>query len=72
MTLGQNGVLRYGNFSDFLEYFLDRMANLSPIDFKNCLYIKVNVNVGQTNLKSISNNLTKIAINWHRIGQMPF
>ena len=26
---------------------------------------------GKTNLKSLSNNLAKIAINWHKIGQMP-
>ena len=44
MTLGQNGVLRYG---DFLEFFGDRMANLGLIDFKLGLFIKVNVNTGQ-------------------------
>ena len=43
--------------------FVDRMANLSLIDFKIGLYIKINVNVGQTNLKSISKNLAKMAIN---------
>ena len=53
MTLGQNGVLRYGHFSDFWSIFLDRMANLGLIDFKICLYIKVYVNNGQ-NLKFIS------------------
>ena len=47
MTLDQNGVLRYGHFSDFWSYFGDRMANLGLIDFKLGLYIK-------TNLKSIS------------------
>ena len=26
---------------------------------------------GKTNLKSISNKLAKMAINWHKIGQMP-
>ena len=47
MTLGQNGVLRYGHFGEFLEFFLlDRMANLGLIDFKLGLYTKVNVNVG--------------------------
>ena len=43
------------------------MANLGLIDFKICLYIKVNVNnaiMGKTNLKSISNNLHK----WPSIG----
>ena len=49
----------------------DTLANLGLIDFKIGLYINVNVNVGQNNLKSISNNLAKMAINWHSIGQMP-
>ena len=44
MTLGQNGVLRYDHFSDFLG---DRMANLGLIDFKIGLYTKINVNAGQ-------------------------
>ena len=48
MTLGQNGVLRYGHFGEFL--LLDRMANLGLIDFKLGLYIKVNVNAGQNKL----------------------
>ena len=47
MTLGQNGVLRYGHYSDFWSIFGDRMANLGLIDFKIGLYIKVNVNAGQ-------------------------
>ena len=74
MTLGQNGVLRYIDMAILvivLSIFGDRMANLSMIDFKIGLYIKVNVNVGKTNLKSISNNLAKMIINWHKIGQMP-
>ena len=29
MTLGQNGVLRYGHFGEFLEFFWDRMAKTS-------------------------------------------
>ena len=44
MTLGQSGVLRYGHFRDFLEFFGDRMAILGLLDFKLGLYIKVNVN----------------------------
>ena len=32
MTLGQNGVLRYGHFGEFLDFFGDRMANLGLID----------------------------------------
>ena len=35
MSLGQNGALRYGHFSDCLE-----LANLGLIDFKLGLYIK--------------------------------
>ena len=50
----------------FWSIFGDRMANLGMIDFKIGLYIKVNVNV-----KSLSNKLDKMAINWHKIGQMP-
>ena len=42
------------------------MAKLGLINFKIGLYIKVKVN---TNLKSISNNLAKMAINWQKIGQ---
>ena len=45
MTLGQNGVLRYGHFGEFLEFLEDRMASFCLIDFKLGLYIKVNVNV---------------------------
>ena len=52
MTLGQNGVLRSGNFGEFLEFFGNRMANSGLIDFKLGLYIKVNVN-----LKFISQNI---------------
>ena len=37
MTLGQNGVLRYGHFGD-------KTANVGLIDFKLGLYITVNVN----------------------------
>ena len=62
MTLGQNGVLRYGHFS----------ANLGLIDFKLGFYIKVNVNDGQNKSKVyISKQLAKMDINCHKIGQMP-
>ena len=47
------------------------MANFGQIDFKLGLYIKVNVNTGEKNSKFISNKLAKMAINWHKIGQMP-
>ena len=47
MTLGQNRVLRYGHFGEFLDFFRDRIANLGLIDFKLGLYIKVNANTGQ-------------------------
>ena len=57
----------------FLEFFGDRMASLGLIDFKLGLYIKVNVqlHVGQNKFEvHISNRLAKMAINWHKIGQM--
>ena len=41
MTLGQNGVLRYGHFSDFSSIFGNRMAILGLIDFKYGFYINV-------------------------------
>ena len=48
------------------------MANLGLIDFKLDLYIKVNVNAGQNKFEvHISKHLAKMAINWHKIGQMP-
>ena len=48
------------------------MANLGLIDFKLGLYIKVNINAGQNKFKvHISKHLAKMAINWHKIGQMP-
>ena len=43
------------------------MANLGLINFKIGLFIKVDVNAGQNK----STNLAKMAINWHKIGQMP-
>ena len=52
-------------FVIFWSIFGDIMAILGLIDFKIGLYIKVNVNAGKTSLKSISNNLAKMAINWH-------
>ena len=41
MTLGQNGVLKYGHFWSF---FWGENGQLGLIDFKLGLYIKVNVN----------------------------
>ena len=61
MTLGQNRVLKYGHFGEFLEFFGDRMANSGLIDFKLGLYIKVNVNKFEVFM----------AISWHKIGQIP-
>ena len=50
----------------------DGMTNLGLIDFKFGLYIKVNVNDWQNKFKvHISKNSTIMAINWHKIGQMP-
>ena len=49
MTLGQNGVFRYGHFNDFWSINGDRMQmdNLGLIDFKIGLYIKVTVSTGR-------------------------
>ena len=56
----------------FKCFFGDRMTHLSLIDFKIGLYTKVNVNGGQNKFEvHISKHLAKMAINWHKIGQMP-
>ena len=56
----------------FCSILEDRIANLDLIDFKLGLYIKVNVNAGQNKFEvHISKHLAKMAINWHKIGQMP-
>ena len=69
MTLGRNGVLRYGHFGEFLEFFWARIANLGLIDFKLGLYIKVNVNAGQNKFEvHISKNVAKMAVLWPKIG----
>ena len=69
MTLWQNGLLRYGHFSDVLEVFVDKMVNLGPIQFKIGFYIKVYVNKRQYKFKV---HISKyLAINRHKIGQMP-
>ena len=65
MTLGQNGVLRYGHFGEFLDFFWDRIANLGLIDFILGLYIKVNVNTGQNKFEVISQ---KMSPKWPSIG----
>ena len=65
MTLGQNGVLRYGHFGEFLEFFLDRTANLGLIDFKLGLYIKVNVQTGQNKFEV---HISKTWPKWPSIG----
>ena len=60
MTLLKNGVLRYGHFGEFLEFFGDRMANLGLIDFKLGLYINVNGNAWQNKFEvHISNHWSK-------------
>ena len=69
MTLGRNGVLRYGHFGEFLEFFGDRMADLGLIDSKRGLYIKINVNKFEVH---ISKNVAKMAILWPKIGQRHF
>ena len=67
MTLGQNGVLRYGHFSDFWIINGDRLTS-KLVCISKSLKIR-----GKTNLKSISKNLAKMAINWQKLllGQMP-
>ena len=69
MTLGRNGVLRYGHFGEFLEFFGDRMADLGLIDSKLGLYIKINVNKFKVH---ISKTVAKMAILWPKIGQRHF
>ena len=72
MTLVQNGVLRYGHFGEFLDFLGNRMASLCLIDFKLGMHIKVNVSFGQNKFEvHISRHLAKMAINWHKIGQIP-
>ena len=73
MTLGRNGVLRYGHFGEFLESFWNRIADLGLIDSKLGLYIKINVNNGQNKFEvHISKNVAKMAILWPKIGQRHF
>ena len=66
MTLGQNGVLRYGHFGEFLDFFWDRMANLGLIDFKLGLYIKVDVNTRQNKFEV---HISKIGQNGHQLAK---
>ena len=48
------------------------MASLCLIDFKLGMYIKVNVSFGQNKFEvHILRHLAKMAINWHKIGQIP-
>ena len=55
-----------------LVIFGDRMLNLSLMDFKIGLYTKVNINGWQNKFEvHISKHMDKMAINWHKIGQMP-
>ena len=57
MTLGQNGILSYGHFRDVLEFFGDRMANLSLIISNLVCISKLMLMKGKTNLKFISQNI---------------
>ena len=51
---------------------LVKFLKLGLINFKLGLYIKVNVNVVQNKFEvHISKNVAEMAINWHKIGQMP-
>ena len=52
--------------------FWGEMADLCLINFKIGLCIGVNVGGGQGKFGvRISNRLARVAINWHRIGQIP-
>ena len=56
----------------FWSFLGDRMANLGLINIKLGLYIEGNVNVRQNKFEvHISKHLSKMDINWHKIGQMP-
>ena len=66
MTLGQNGVLRYGHNSDFWSIFGHRMTNLGLIDFKIGWFIKVNVNAGQNKFEV---HIYQFAQNGHQLAQ---
>ena len=50
MTLGQNGVLRYGHFGEFLEFF--------GIEWP--IWVKVHVNTGQNKFE------VNICIHWSK------
>ena len=67
MTLGQNGVLRYGHFCGFLEA---KLVNLSPIDFLLGLPLDINANDGQNKFEiHISINMERITNYQPKIGQ---
>ena len=56
----------------FWSFFENIIVNLGLIDFKLGLDIKVNVNDRQYKFEvHISKQLAKMAINWHKIGQIP-
>ena len=56
----------------FWSLFGDIMADLGLMDLKLGLFIKVNVNSGHKKFEvHISKHLAKMAINWHKIVQMP-
>ena len=56
------GFLDMATLVSFWSLFGDRMANLSLMDFKLGLYLKVNVNTGQNKFEvHISNHLAKMA-----------
>ena len=67
MTLGQNGVFRYGILVMFWSIFEDRMANLGLIDFKIGLYIKVNVTAKQNKFEV---HIYQFAQNGHQLAQI--
>ena len=67
MTLGQNGILRYGHLCGFLEA---KVVNLGPIDFQLGLPLNINMNHGQNTFEvHTSKNVAKMANFRPKIGQ---
>ena len=69
MTPGEHGVLRYGHFCNFLEFFGDRMANLGLIDVKLGLYIKGNVNEEKNKFESHISKVETFGQNGHQLAR---
>ena len=57
--------------SDTIQFVFEQIKQVKYTASKLVCLSKLMLILGKTNLKSISNNLAKSAINWHNIGQMP-